>query len=58
MSDDKNNNLVNPNTLADRATITRVDVQVTTQTARFLSNNIQPTFPGLVRTNPRNLNMR
>ena len=55
---DKNNNLVNPNTLADRATITRVDVQVTTQTARFLSNNIQPTFPGLVRTNPRNLNMR
>jgi len=55
---DKNNNVVNPNTLANRATITRVDVQVTSQTAHLLSNNIQPTFPSLVRTNPRNLSMR
>jgi hypothetical protein len=55
---DKNNNVVTPNTLANRATITRVDVQVTAQTTRLLSNSIQPTFPALLRTNPRNLSMR
>jgi len=45
---------VDPDTLANRARIARVDIRLTVQTAQDLRNHSRPTFALSVRTNIRN----
>ena len=52
---DRTGTAVTPNTLANRALVWRVDVRVTGQTSRTLSNGTRPTWSMSVRTYPRNL---
>ena len=55
---DSNGNVVAPTSLANRATITRVDLQLTVQTSGILSTGRQPTYSLALRTIPRNLQLR
>jgi hypothetical protein len=52
---DQAGNVVTPNTLANRALVWRVDIRLTGQTSRTLSNGTRPTWSMSVRTYPRNL---
>jgi prepilin-type N-terminal cleavage/methylation domain-containing protein len=51
---DHSGNVVNPDTLANRARIGRVDIRLVSQTAAELRNRTRPSFALFVRTNIRN----
>jgi prepilin-type N-terminal cleavage/methylation domain-containing protein len=55
---DKNDTVVVPTTLTNRNSISRIDIQVTVQTAGSLSNGTQPAYSLALRTIPRNLTLR
>ena len=55
---DHNNNVVAPTTLANRSSISRVDIQLTVQAQSPLSNGTLPTHSLTLRTIPRNLALR
>jgi hypothetical protein len=51
-------NVVQPTSLANRMRITRVDTQLTVETAAPLSNGTRPTYSLALRTIPRNIRIR
>jgi type II secretory pathway pseudopilin PulG len=51
---DHTGNIVNPDTLANRARIGRVDIRLVSQTAQELRNHTRPGFALFVQTNIRN----
>ena len=55
---DPSGNIVAPASLANRGSITRVDLQLTVQTSATLSTGRQPTYSLALRTIPRNLKLR
>jgi hypothetical protein len=55
---DSNGNVVAPTSLANRVSITRIDLQLTVQTSATLSTGRQPTYSLALRTIPRNLKLR
>jgi prepilin-type N-terminal cleavage/methylation domain-containing protein len=55
---DKNGAAITPNTLANRNSVQRVDIQLSVQTANVLSNGTQPIYSLALRTIPRNLALR
>jgi hypothetical protein len=55
---DKNDNALDPTTLANRTSIARVDIRLTVQTSNPLSNGIQPSYSLALRTIPRNVKLR
>jgi hypothetical protein len=55
---DKNDNVLEPTTLVNRASIARVDIQLTVQTPSPLSNGTQPSYSLALRTIPRNVTLR
>jgi hypothetical protein len=55
---DENGKVIAPTSLANRNSITRVDIQLTAETANILSNGTQPTYSLGLRTIPRNLALR
>lgn len=55
---DSGGNVVAPASLANRVSITRVDLQLTVQTSGTLSTGRKPTYSLALRTIPRNLKLR
>ena len=55
---DSNGTIVDPSSLANRVSITRVGLQLTVQTSAALSTGRQPAYSLALRTIPRNLKLR